>query len=379
MRKKRRRTPRPAPPRRSQKLVSKVKAKKLSQGDEGGESDGKGAVDAIARAKAKAEEAKAKKRVTKVKLGVPSKLRDSKKTSEEVPASAPAAPQSSKLKRASAKNVKRVKLGSGAKGELDSASDNATETGVRRVSSKHRRRNIGGHKRDDSRLRDAAASQIKAQRKNDSDDEMQELTLAIGDAADYDAEFAEQDASGTFSLSVELADDEVEYEDEEEEISTSSQLGGALQRALKKRPLIQPQQSGGFGNGFPKTNCRPCLRKHTNIWWKASLQLAVQLLSDIIDLEEHFLLAYVARGRIFLDLGDYARAMSDFTIAHEASPELPEPRSRSGIFIFHERIMRGPFNFSMVRCLSCPIMRWLTADVASVIITNETMSGHSQI
>ena len=70
---------------------------------------------------------------------------------------------------------------------------------------------------------------------------------------------------------------------------------------------------------------------------EGELQAAVQLLSDIIDLEENFLLAYVARGRIFLDLGDYARAMSDFTIAHEASPELPEPQLAIGDLYFSRK------------------------------------------
>jgi len=67
------------------------------------------------------------------------------------------------------------------------------------------------------------------------------------------------------------------------------------------------------------------------------METAVRLFSDLIDLDDGYMLAYVARGRIYLDLGDYARAMSDFTIAHEEKPDLPEPQLAIGDLYFSRK------------------------------------------
>lgn len=53
------------------------------------------------------------------------------------------------------------------------------------------------------------------------------------------------------------------------------------------------------------------------------LQDAVSYFSDAIDANAKDYDAYLGRGRVHLDLGDYGRAMSDFTMADDVRPDYP--------------------------------------------------------
>jgi tetratricopeptide (TPR) repeat protein len=143
-----------------------------------------------------------------------------------------------------------------------------------------------------------------------------------------------------FSLSVELAEGEEEEEEEEDDIPYLEPIGrGTAGSGRSGKPAVEEPLP-------PPRKVRERVAEHVleKMFEEAhehlvagDLQMAVQQLSDIIDLEENFLLAYVARGRIFLDLGDYARAMSDFTIAHETGPDEAEPQLAIGDLYFSRK------------------------------------------
>ncbi|MBX2800867.1 MAG: tetratricopeptide repeat protein [Myxococcales bacterium] len=61
---------------------------------------------------------------------------------------------------------------------------------------------------------------------------------------------------------------------------------------------------------------------------------AADLYSDVIDANPDHVAAHIARGRLYLDLGDFARAMSDFTVAEELAADDPEPRVAMGDLYF---------------------------------------------
>lgn len=56
---------------------------------------------------------------------------------------------------------------------------------------------------------------------------------------------------------------------------------------------------------------------------EGALAEAVGFYSDVIDRDGKHYDAYLERGRVHLDLGDYGRAMSDFTVANDIHPENP--------------------------------------------------------
>lgn len=54
---------------------------------------------------------------------------------------------------------------------------------------------------------------------------------------------------------------------------------------------------------------------------RGDLYGAAELYSDILDSEPEHVPAQIARGRLYLDLGDYGRAMSDFMTAQDLDPD----------------------------------------------------------
>ena len=56
---------------------------------------------------------------------------------------------------------------------------------------------------------------------------------------------------------------------------------------------------------------------------RASSRKPFGFYSDVIDRDGQHYEAYLERGRVHLDLGDYGRAMSDFTVANDIHPDNP--------------------------------------------------------
>lgn len=70
------------------------------------------------------------------------------------------------------------------------------------------------------------------------------------------------------------------------------------------------------------------------------LQGAADLYGDAIEAAPGNAGAHIARGRLFLDLGDYTRAMSDFLAAEELAPHDPEPQVAVGDLYFARKDYR---------------------------------------
>ena len=70
------------------------------------------------------------------------------------------------------------------------------------------------------------------------------------------------------------------------------------------------------------------------------LEEGAHLYSDVIDADEGHLGAHLARGRLYLDLGDYSRAMSDFMVAEELDAATSEPRVAIGELYFARKDYR---------------------------------------
>jgi thioredoxin-like negative regulator of GroEL len=63
-------------------------------------------------------------------------------------------------------------------------------------------------------------------------------------------------------------------------------------------------------------------------------QGAAQMLTDVLDSDPSHYEAHLARGRLYLDLGDYNRAMSDFVAAEDLDPDSPTPPAAIGELYF---------------------------------------------
>jgi tetratricopeptide (TPR) repeat protein len=69
-------------------------------------------------------------------------------------------------------------------------------------------------------------------------------------------------------------------------------------------------------------------------------EVGIQLFSDVLDAEPNNVTARVGRGHIYLDLGDFSRAMSDFTVAEELAGNDPEPQVAMGDLYFARKDYR---------------------------------------
>ena len=67
---------------------------------------------------------------------------------------------------------------------------------------------------------------------------------------------------------------------------------------------------------------------------RGDLYGAADLYSDILDADPDQIWAQIARGRIWLDLGDFSRAMSDFMTASDVAGDIPEADLAMGDLYF---------------------------------------------
>ncbi|MEQ1570560.1 MAG: tetratricopeptide repeat protein, partial [Myxococcota bacterium] len=79
---------------------------------------------------------------------------------------------------------------------------------------------------------------------------------------------------------------------------------------------------------------RQMVLRAQNATASGQLQNAADLYSDVVDADPDNVPAHVARGRLYLDLGDYSRAMSDFMVAEDIAPNDPEPQVAIGDLYF---------------------------------------------
>lgn len=152
--------------------------------------------------------------------------------------------------------------------------------------------------------------------------------IAVGSADDYGEEEAEYEGDG---LSIHMQEYEEEEEEEEEE---------ELELELEE-PEPVPQAPAGptpqeIATAFSAAQAAA---------EQGQLQEAADMYSDVIDLDPDHVDAHVGRGRLYLDLGDYSRAMSDFMVAEEIDEQNPEPQVAIGDLYFHRKDYRKAIEY----------------------------------
>lgn len=131
--------------------------------------------------------------------------------------------------------------------------------------------------------------------------------LALGEADD-----PESVSESGFALQVE------EYELVEEE--------EAIEALLEDEPAPVPVEAPTLSSGEEQALLVKAKEAHE----RGELPVAADLYSDLLDFNPDNAQAALGRGRVYLDLGDYARAMSDFTIAEDILPDDPDVNAAVG-------------------------------------------------
>ena len=157
--------------------------------------------------------------------------------------------------------------------------------------------------------------------------------IAIGDVGDYgeddDEDYEDEDSAGGFRVSLQAHDDDDEYEyvddDEDDEAASAEPEPVVLAPAE-----IDPSQA----------EVDALFERAESAASAGEMQTGADLYSDVIDLDPDHHRAFVGRGRLYLDLGDYTRAMSDFMTAEDLAPTDPEPQIAIGDLYFARKDYR---------------------------------------
>jgi Flp pilus assembly protein TadD len=160
--------------------------------------------------------------------------------------------------------------------------------------------------------------------------EEEEEPIEIG-AADDD-EGGEVDLTEGFSVSMQPAD-ELELDDDSEEEEESEE-----DENIEPMPAVAPAKP-------TKEETDAILAKARQSATEGRLQQGADLFSDVIDADPDNVDAHVARGRLYLDLGDYSRAMSDFMVAEDIAPNSPEPQVAIGDLYFARKDYRKAIDY----------------------------------
>jgi tetratricopeptide (TPR) repeat protein len=161
--------------------------------------------------------------------------------------------------------------------------------------------------------------------------EEEDEPIEIGEAS---ADEIDEEGEGGFSIKVqeyeEVEPEELEEEEEEE-----------VEEEEEEAPLEPDQGPVGPSREEVRAMLAAALAAAQN----GNLQQGADLYSDLIDQDPDNLEAHVARGRLYLDLGDYSRAMSDFMVAEDFAPTDPEPQVAIGDLYFARKDYRKAIDY----------------------------------
>ena len=139
------------------------------------------------------------------------------------------------------------------------------------------------------------------------------------------------DEAGGLSFSVELE----EYEDDFEELEE-------FEAFAEPEPEPEPEPPPGP----TASELEAMLDKAVHHRDNNEFDKAILYYSDVIDGDPEHLEAHLGRGQIYLDLGDYASAMSDFLYAAEdLAPNSPEPQVAIGNLFFARKDYRKAIEY----------------------------------
>ncbi len=183
----------------------------------------------------------------------------------------------------------------------------------------------------------------------------EEEVLELGSSEDYgEEEYADDSDGGGLSLDVQEYEEE-EYEDdlEIEEISDDDL---ELEELEPDDVALEP-----IDDGPSEAELAALVQKAENAVEEGDMEAGINYYSDVLDSDPENAEAHVSRGRLYLDYGDYSRAMSDFMYAETLEPENPEPQIAVGdlhfarkdynraIDYFNEALKMAP-NHAMAFC-----------------------------
>jgi hypothetical protein len=157
--------------------------------------------------------------------------------------------------------------------------------------------------------------------------EEEDEPIEIGEASADEIE--ENVGEGGFSLKVQEYEEVYEEEEEEEEEEEAP---------LEPDPEPEPL-------GPTVEELRALLGAAQAAAMSGNLQGGADLYTDLIDQDPDNVEAHVARGRLYLDLGDYSRAMSDFMVAEDLANTDPEPQVAIGDLYFARKDYRKAIEY----------------------------------
>lgn len=160
--------------------------------------------------------------------------------------------------------------------------------------------------------------------------EEEEEPIEIGAAEDYDPDLEIDESEGGFSLQVKEYEEVYEEEEEEEEEYEDDEV-------IEQRNEPPPGPSAA--------ELQALFQLAHNTATNGDLQAGADLFSDLLDQDPDNVDAHVARGRLYLDLGDYSRAMSDFMVAEDLAPDSPEPQVAIGDLYFARKDYRKAIDY----------------------------------
>jgi tetratricopeptide (TPR) repeat protein len=155
-------------------------------------------------------------------------------------------------------------------------------------------------------------------------DEDEDEPIEVGGVEDED--LLDHDAAEGLTLELEEAWDEAwddEEEEEEEEEEDLLELGEEALEPIDEEPP-----------GYTPEEVEELLARAQRAAKQGNIEAGVNFYSDILDSDPDHVGAYIGRGRLYLDVGDYSRAMSDFTVAEDLAPESPESQVAVGDLYF---------------------------------------------
>lgn len=149
----------------------------------------------------------------------------------------------------------------------------------------------------------------------------EEELLPLGSSEDYGEEEVDvEPGSGGLSLDVQ------EYEEYEEEYEEEDDI---------ELEEVEPEELAPvFDDSVDVAEVKRLVGEAEKAVEEGELELAIDLYSDVLDNDPENPEAHVRRGRLYLDYGDYSRAMSDFMLAEELAPDNPEPQIAVGDLYF---------------------------------------------
>jgi hypothetical protein len=156
-----------------------------------------------------------------------------------------------------------------------------------------------------------------------------EASVELGDARDY-GESTVTIANAGFGIDVVEYESELEELGEDEGDEPSMPLLPAT--PIPEAPTLSNRQLQDLVQRAQRTA-------------ETDLGEAVLMYSDALDVERNNMALFLARGKLWLDLGDYARAMSDFLRAEDNAKDNPDVKVAMGDLFFARKDYRKAISY----------------------------------